>query len=457
MPVSLNESPGKGNRPSLRPAHYLLLGFAGTILAGALLLWLPVSAHGRPVSFVDALFTSTSAVCVTGLIVVDTGAKFTHFGQWVILTLIQLGGLGIMTFSVFFMILLGKRVSFKGRMAIHDSFSHSPFKNFSGMLKAIFILTFGIEAAGALGLTLLFARNFPLRRALYLAIFHSVSAFCNAGFCLFPDSLIRYQNDMGVNLIIMTLIVAGGIGFLVLIDLPNLFDRRHRLSLHSRIVLTATGALILGGALFIFLAEYSNQLAALPWRGKVLASFFQSVTPRTAGFNTLDYAKLTHATLFFTVFLMFIGASPGSCGGGIKTSTFTILILLIWRRIHGHRRVSILQRTLPQEVTDRVIVITFLAFATVFLATLLILMVESWGVPFGKAPWHLINILFEVTSAFGTVGLSTGITSFLSAASKVILVFVMYLGRVGPATVAFSLRPQEEEHFQYAEESTMIG
>ncbi len=455
--MTFNENPGKGVKPSLRPAHYLLFGFAGTILIGALLLWLPISSNGNPISFVDALFTSTSAVCVTGLIVVDTGTKFTHFGQMVILTLIQLGGLGIMTFSVFFMILLGKRISFKGRAAIHDSFSHSPFKNFSGMLKAIFALTFGIEALGALGLTLFFLKDFPLKRALYLAVFHSVSAFCNAGFSLFPDSLIRYQNNIGVNIIFMALIVLGGIGFLVLIDLPALFDRHRHLSLHSKIVLATTGALILGGALFIFLSEYGNQLTALPWRGKILASFFQSVTPRTAGFNTLNYAKLTHATLFFTVFLMFVGASPGSCGGGIKTSTFTILILMIWRRIHGHRKVSLLKRTLPQGVTDRVIIITFLAFVTVFVATLLILMVESWGVPYGMARWHLINVLFEVVSAFGTVGLSTGITAFLSSASKVILVCVMYLGRVGPATVAFSLRPQEEEHFQYAEESAMIG
>ncbi len=455
--MAFNESHVKGGRPPLRPAHYLLLGFAGAILIGAVLLYLPVSAHGPHLSFVDALFTSTSAVCVTGLIVVDTGTKFTCFGQMVILALIQLGGLGIMTFSVFFMILLGKRISFKGRMVIHDSFSHSPFKNFSGMLEAIFILTFGVETLGALGLTLEFLRDFPLKRAAYLGVFHSISAFCNAGFSLFPDSLVRYQNNIGVNVIFMALIVLGGLGFLVLIDLPTLFDKRRRLSLHSRIVLMTTGALILGGALFIFIAEYSNQLAGLPTKGKILAAFFQSVTPRTAGFNTLDYAKLTHATLFFTLFLMFVGASPGSCGGGIKTSTFSVLLLLVWRRIHGHRRVSVFQRTLPQEVTDRVIVITFLAFVAVFLATLLIMMVESWGVPFEKSSRHLISGLFEVVSAFGTVGLSTGITPVLSSVSKVILVLVMYLGRVGPATVAFSMRPQEEEHFRYAEESVMIG
>jgi len=455
--VTIFENSNKRGKPSLRPAHYLLLGFAVAILTGAVLLWLPVSTKGSPLSFIDALFTSTSAVCVTGLIVVDTGTKFTHFGQIVILALIQMGGLGIMTFTVFFMILLGKRISFKGRMAIHDSFSHSPFKNFSGMLKAIFLLTFSVEALGALGLTLEFARDFPLKRSIYLAVFHSVSAFCNAGFSLFPDSLVRYQNNAGVNLIFMALIVLGGLGFLVLVDLYALFDRRRRLSLHSRIVLTTTALLILGGALFIFIAEYSNQLASLPLKGKVLAAFFQSVTPRTAGFNTLDYSRLTHATLFFTLFLMFVGASPGSCGGGIKTSTFGVLIMLIWRRIHGHRRVSVFQRTLPSEVTDRVIVISFLAFVTVFVATLIIMMIEVWAVPFGKARLGLINGLFEVVSAFGTVGLSTGITSALTSYSKVVLIAVMYLGRVGPATVAFSMRPQEEEHFQYAEEHTMVG
>ncbi len=454
--MAFNEKSDRNGRVFIRPAHYLLLGFAGAILLGAFLLWLPVSTSGQPISFVNALFTSTSAVCVTGLIVVDTGTRFTHFGQMVILTLIQLGGLGIMTFSVFFMILLGKRVSFKGREAIHDSFSHSPFKNFSGMLRAIFLLTFGVETLGALGLTLLFLREYPLKRSIYLAVFHSVSAFCNAGFSLFSDSLVRYQNDVGINIIFMLLIVLGGLGFLVLLDLPALFSRR-RLSLHSRIVLGATGGLILGGALFIFVSEYTNQLANLPLHGKILAAFFQSVTPRTAGFNTLDYSKLTHATLFFTVFLMFVGASPGSCGGGIKTSTFSVLLMLIWRRIHGHRQVSVFQRTLPRGVVDRVIVITFMAFVTVFLATLLILMIEAWGVPFGGSRWRFIRILFEVTSAFGTVGLSTGITAMLSAASKLVLVGVMYLGRVGPATVAFALRPQEEEHFQYAEESIMIG
>ena len=455
--MGIYESSSRAGRPSLRPAHYLLLGFAGAILLGAVLLWLPVSTNGTSIPFVDALFTSTSAVCVTGLIVVDTGTKFTLFGQIVILVLIQMGGLGIMTFTVFFMILLGKRISFKGRVAIHDSFSHSPFTNFSGMLKAIFILAFGIEALGALGLTLCFARDFPLKQAIYSAVFHSISAFCNAGFSLFPDSLVRYQNSIPVNIIFMLLIVLGGLGFLVLIDLPALFDKKRKLSLHAKVVLITTGLLILGGAIFIFVAEYAGQLAPLPWRGKILASFFQSVTPRTAGFNTLDYARLTNATLFFTLFLMFVGASPGSCGGGIKTSTFSVLILLVWRRIHGHRRVSILQRTLPQEVTDRVIVISFLAFVTVFAATMILLISEGWGLPSGKERLHLINILFEVVSAFGTVGLSTGITSTLSAFAKVVLVVVMYVGRVGPATVAFSMRPQEEEHFQYAEEHTMVG
>ncbi len=451
------ESNTRNGKPSLRPAHYLLLGFAGAILAGAILLRLPISTVGAPISFVDALFTSTSAVCVTGLIVVDTGTKFSLFGQIVILALIQMGGLGIMTFSVFFMILLGKRISFKGRVAIHDSFSHSPFKNFAGMLKAIFVLAFGIEILGAIGLTICFARDFPLKKAVYTAIFHSISAFCNAGFSLFPDSLVRYQNSVGVNVIFMALIVLGGLGFLVLVDLPALFDRRKKLSLHTKVVLVTTAGLIVVGAVFIFLTEYADQLAPLPWRGKILASFFQSITPRTAGFNTLDYSKLTNATLFFTLFLMFVGASPGSCGGGIKTSTFSVLVMLVWRRIHGHRRVSFLQRTLPVEVTDRVIVITFLAFVTVFFATLILLLSEGWGVPSGKERLHLINILFEVVSAFGTVGLSTGITSAFSAFAKIVLVVVMYVGRVGPATVAFSMRPQEEEHFQYAEEHTMVG
>ncbi|RTZ89675.1 MAG: hypothetical protein DSY91_07475 [Deltaproteobacteria bacterium] len=455
--MAFNEIPMKGGKLSLRPAHYLLLGFAGAILMGAILLWLPVSTNGAPISFVDALFTSTSAVCVTGLIVVDTGTKFTLFGQLVILTLIQMGGLGIMTFSVFFMILLGKRISFKGRVAIHDSFSHSPFKDFSGMLRAIFVIAFGIEALGAIGLTLCFARDFPLRQAIYSAVFHSISAFCNAGFSLFPDSLVRYQNSIPVNVIFMLLIVFGGLGFLVLIDLPALFDKHRKVSLHTKIVLITTGGLIFFGAVFIFVTEYADQLAALPMRGKILASFFQSITPRTAGFNTISYARLTNATLFFTLFLMFVGASPGSCGGGIKTSTFSILLILVWRRIHGHRRVSVLQRTLPQEVTDRVIVITFLAFVTVFFATMILLVSEGWGVPTGRERLHLINILFEVVSAFGTVGLSTGITASLSAFAKVVLVAVMYVGRVGPATVAFSMRPQEEEHFQYAEEHAMVG
>jgi len=444
-------------RFSLQPSHYLLLGFALAIFTGAFFLWLPMSTHGSHLSFVDALFTSTSAVCVTGLIVVDTGAKFTFFGQIVILTLIQIGGLGIMTFSVFFMLLLGKKISFKGRMAIHDSFSHSPFRDFRGMLKAIFILTFGIEAFGAFFLTLLFLREFPLPKAIYLAIFHSISAFCNAGFSLFPDNLIRYQNNIGVNLVFMVLIVLGGLGFLVLIDLPALFQRNRKLALHSKVVLIATGGLIVLGAVVIFITEFSNQMAVLPVKGKILAAFFQSVTARTAGFNTLDYAKLTHATLFFTIFLMFVGASPGSCGGGIKTSTFMVLLMLIWRRIRGHRRVFILRRTLPQGATDRVIIITFLAFVTVFIATLLMVAIEDWGLPFEQSRCRLINSLFEIVSAFGTVGLSTGITAALSSSSKLILVLVMYLGRLGPATVAFSIHPQEEEHFRFAEEQMMVG
>lgn len=434
------------------------------ILLGTLLLSLPVAHAAEPVSVLDAFFTATSATCVTGLTVVDTGTRFSPFGQAVVLGLIQIGGLGLMTFAVFVGIALGGRVAFSERMVIQESMHHTPSAGVRRLVRYVLAFTLVSEAVGALWLWLRLRQDLPPGAAAWSAVFHSVSAFCNAGFGLFPDSLVRYRGDLAVNLAITGLIILGGLGFLASMELRDqLLARLRRLrppqaTLHTRLVLLVTAVLLAGGALAYLVLEWDNVLHDLPPGERLLAAWFLSVTSRTAGFNTVDYGQLSSATLFLTIFLMFVGASPGSTGGGIKTTTFGLLVALVVARWRGRGRASVFHRTIPHAVMDRALLLAMLAWALVSLAIGLLVMAQSAGVPHQREEPRFVALMFEAVSAFGTVGLSTGITAGLGATSKLVLIALMFMGRVGPLTLILAMSPRQQRgRFRYAEENVMVG
>jgi trk system potassium uptake protein TrkH len=446
------------------PPPVLLAGsFLALILVGAGLLTRPASHAGPAVSPLDALFTATSAVCVTGLTVVDTGTRFSTSGQFVLLVLVQVGGLGLMTYAVFVGVVLGRRLAFTDRMLIQDSLHHSPAAGVRRLVRHILAFTLFFEGAGTLLLYLRFRSEFSPAEAVWQAVFHAVSAFCNAGFSLRPDNLVRYRGDFLVNLAITGLIVVGGLGFLVMTEIEDAArarrrGRRARLSLHARLVLVVTLGLLAGGMAAFMALEWSNLLAGVPLGEKLLAAWFQAATPRTAGFNTVDYAQATTATLFLTIFLMFVGASPGSTGGGIKTTTLGLLVALLVARWRGHGRARLFHRTIPHAVMDRALALTMMAWALTTVAIFALALAESHGVPFDAARPRFVALMFEAVSAFGTVGLSTGITASLGPAAKVILIVLMFVGRVGPLTLVMAVGARKESgRFRYAEENVMVG
>jgi trk system potassium uptake protein TrkH len=361
-------------------------------------------------------------------------------------------------------VLLGRKVSFTDRMVIQDSMHHTPKAGVRRLVRYVLAFTLATEAAGAAVLWLRFRGEFPAGEAVWQSVFHSVSAFCNAGFGLLPDNLARYRGDVLVNLVVTGLIVVGGLGFLVNMELWDQVRDRLRGSraplptLHTRLALTVTAALLVAGTVGFLALEWGNVLRGLPVGERVLAAWFQSVTPRTAGFNTIDYGQVSSDTLFFTIFLMFVGASPGSTGGGIKTTTFGLLVALVVARWRGHGRASVFHRTIPHAVMDRALTLALLAWALVSLSVGLLVATETRGVPFGAAEPRFLALMFEAVSAFGTVGLSTGLTPSLSGAGKLVLVALMYAGRVGPLTLVLAVGPRTDRgRFRYAEENVMVG
>ena len=448
-------------RHFLTPERTLILSFLAIILVGTVLLCLPWAVRVGSASVVDALFTATSAVCVTGLVVVDTGRFYAPFGQVVILILIQLGGLGIMTFSVFFYLLMGRSIGFRDRRIIETTFSQFPTRDIYHLLKSVFAYTMLIEFIGAVCLFLVWMKHFPPLEAIYVSLFHAVSAFCNAGFCLFSDSLIGFQENIPVNLCITFLIILGGLGFIVLKDLFEFRIRsqgRRRVSLHSKVVLVTSAVLIGSGTLFIFLIERDNILSAFPLGKQVLIAYFQSVTSRTAGFNTIPLVGLSNATCFVLILLMFIGASPGSCGGGIKTTNVATLISLAFNRYRGRNRADLFRRTVPPETVTRSISIVLASGVAVIIITIFLLITQLGDLSHTESRGLFLEYLFEAISAFGTVGLSMGVTPGLSVVGKVIVVVMMLLGRLGPLTLAFAMgRRIERGGFQFVEENILVG
>lgn len=442
----------------LTPQRIFILSFAAVILTGAILLWLPFSAGRGHISFVDSLFTSTSAVCVTGLTVLDIGSDLSVAGQVVTLFLFQIGGLGIITFSVVLFGLMGRGISFKGRDIVQTTFLHTPRRDFFVIMKWVLMLTLIIEATGTLFLFIRFSRDFSPGWAFYHALYNAVSAFNNCGYSLFPDSLMKYQSDMAVNLVVMGLIFLGGIGFIVQYEIiARMRGFQKKLSIHTKIVLFTTTGLIIVGAAFFYLFELNHILKDTPVKTQILTSLFQSITPRTCGFNTIEIGQLTNGTILMLIVLMFIGASPGSTGGGIKTTSFALLMLMILNRLRGSEEVNVFNRTIPGEILTRTIAIIFAsAFSVMIITSVLLLLGGAGNFPPPESRHFFVEYLFETVSAFGTVGLSMGITPNLSAGQKLAITLMMFAGRVGPLTLAFSWY-STRKGITYAEESVMVG
>lgn len=439
----------------------VISSYLGAALLGTALLSLPAASTSDPIPPLDALFTATSAICVTGLIVVDTGTQFTVFGKSVILALIQMGGLGVMTFSVFLFLFLGKGLGTRERWIITESFTPTPIRHIKDLIKSIFLFTFVVEGIGAVLLFIFWRGEMAAPSAAFTSVFHSVSAFCNAGFSFFRTSFIKYRGSALLNFTVLALIVIGGIGFPVIYEFMMRMKRsrdgrREPISLHTRLVLTTTAFLVLSGAVLVFLLERNNMIAGLPWKERFFSSLFQSITARTAGFNTLNISSLGGATLFILVMLMFVGASPGSCGGGIKTTSLAVLAAILRNRIKGGDRVGVYKRTLPEETVSRALAIFILAALTITGGLVLLLVFQMGSV--NPAKEHFLAYLFEAVSAFGTVGLSMGVTSTLSSAGKLVIIVLMLLGRVGLLTVAYVVTSRRVGGlYRYAEEKVMIG
>ena len=443
------------------PARISVAAFGVLIALGTSALMLPAATADRSLGFVDALFTATSAACVTGLVVRDTAHAFSPFGQVVILALIQVGGLGIMTLSTLMLLMAGRRPGLAGRLVVTDTFTLSGDRSLVSVLRDVVVFTGVIEAAGAAVLFIRFLPGNDTARALYLSCFHSVSAFCNAGFALFPDSFAGYREDWVVNLDICLLIICGGIGFLVLSELkrtrPLTGRKASALSLHSKVVLSTTAGLLLAGTVGVLCMEWNNTLAPLGVPGRFLAAFFHSASARTAGFNTLPLGQMANETLFFTVMLMFIGASPGSCGGGIKTTTFATIVSMGISRLRGHERPRMFRRSLAPGGAARAVSVVILAAVVVAAGTMALLMTELGETPHSLSRGKFLELLFEVVSAFGTVGLSMGVTAGLSTAGKLIVAWIMFVGRLGPLVVAMAVSRQAAPRYYYAEEHIMVG
>ena len=422
------------------PGRLIALGFAAVILIGSALLMLPISIRpGVEVAYIDALFTSTSAVCVTGLIAVDAYDNFTVFGQAVLAGLIQIGGLGVTSVGVGLILAAGRRVSIKGRSLVKEALNVDSFQGMVRLIQWVLKVTLCFEGAGAVLSFLTFSQDYPLPRALWTSVFHSVAAFNNSGFDILGgmQNLIPYQSDVLLNLVTCALIIFGGLGFLVMLDIRRAGSFR-KLTFHSKVVITTTAALLIAGTLLLKATE------DITWLG----AFFHSVSARTAGFSTYSMGELTNAGLFTLILLMFIGASPGSTGGGIKTTTFFALMQQV-RAVFTKKKPGGFHRTLPGEAIDKAGVIALLSVVVVCVGTFLLCVLEP--------ELDFVRLLFEEVSAFGTVGLSTGITPDLSVASKLVLIFTMYIGRLGAFTLFSLWIDRPDPSIRYTEEMITIG
>lgn len=430
------------------PPQVLALLLLGGIILGTLFLLLPISRHGS-ISLVDAFFTATSAVTVTGLVVVNIDAQFTVFGQVILMTLMQIGGLGFMSFAVLAVLMLGKRIGIKQRLLLQEALNQTSIGGLVKIVRLVLVFAFSVELVAALLLSIRLVPELGLGEGIYASIFHSISAFNNAGFSLWSDSLTGYVGDPVMNIVISCLFITGGIGFSVISDLY--YNRKFRdLSLHTKIMLISTLAINLTAMLVIFLLEYSNPmtLGNLPMDEKLFASYFQAVVPRSSGFNTIDISSMSVTSILLMLILMFIGAGSASTGGGVKVTTFIVLVLAVVTYIKGKSEPVIFRRTISNMVILRSLAIVNISIVLILLSVFILTLTED-------AP--LLMIVFEAFSAFGTVGLSMGLTPELSIAGKVLIASLMFFGRLGPLTLAFSLYQHSHDDIRYPEGQIFTG
>ncbi|WP_246941621.1 TrkH family potassium uptake protein [Bacillus pinisoli] len=432
----------------LNPSQLLVLVFGVFIILGTILLKLPISTH-TSITWLDALFTSTSAMTVTGLVVFDTGTVYTTFGEVVILCLIQTGGLGIMSFAVLIFIVLGRKIGMKERLLVQQALNQTSLGGVVNLVKYLFIFSFSIELIAMMLLSFRWVPEYGWGKGLYYSLFHSVSAFNNAGFGLWPDNLIGYVGDPVVNIVISLLFIIGGIGFTVLLDFKSKRSLK-RLSLHTKLMVWGTLCINVFAMLAIFLIEYGNPhtFGLLSFGEKIWASYFQAVAPRTAGFNTVDLAALKEPTILLIIILMFIGAGSASTGGGIKLTTFILIIFSVLSFIRGREDLVIGRRTIKERLIVKSLAITVVSLLFVVVGIFILSITE-------KAP--LLYIFFEVVSAFGTVGLTLGLTYSLTPIGKLVIIVIMFLGKLGPLTMVYSLGNPKKEKIKYPSEDVLTG
>ncbi|MBN1984353.1 MAG: hypothetical protein JW795_22705 [Chitinivibrionales bacterium] len=446
------------SQATAKPSMMMIGSFLLTIYGGTLLLLHPVSfSDPEGITFIDALFTSTSATCVTGLTVQDTGSYFTLPGQIVIMVLMQIGGLGIMSFSVLLLIVTGRKMNIRQRIVMGDMLIQENLSQIGTMVKVIFLCTFGSELIGAVILTFLWYPQLDsVYEAFYYGLFHAVAAFCNAGFCLYPDSLIRYRNCIGTNIVISSLVILGGLGFIVYKDFFDhlRFSKQKRsvtrpYRIQTKIIMNMTIALIVIGTLLFFLFEKFFMFGKELRQDTILVSFFQSVSARTAGFNTCDIGQLAPETAFILILLMLIGGSPGSTGGGIKTTTAAILLFSLRASLRQKEEIELFRRTISFESLHRALTIFLFYIIFIILFVFLLLVIEEF---------NFLDILFETVSAIATVGLSRGITPQLSDSGKFLITILMFIGRLGPLTLMYALLFDiRKSNYRYAEEHIALG
>lgn len=445
---------------NMQPTQIMVIGFAIVILIGAILLNMPVSTkNGESIGFLNALFTSTSAVCVTGLVAVDTATYWSFFGQLIIITLIQIGGLGFMTVTTLFALIIKKRINLRERLLIQESLNQIDLSGLVKLTRYILVATFSIEGIGALLLSTVFIPQFGIAQGIWYSVFHAISAFCNAGFDLMGgisgqfSSLTYYVNNFTIVITISMLIILGGIGFPVILDVIR-NKKISKLNLHSRVVLFSTAILIVFGMIFIFLAEYNNPetLGSLGFGGKLLAALFQSITARTAGFNTIDLALMRDSSIFVMIILMFIGASPASTGGGVKTTTIATLILTVKSFILQKQDIEVCERRISESTIKKSLGIFLIAIVVVVGGTLIISVTDP--------KFTLPEVGFEVVSAFATVGLSIGGSPNLSILGKIFIMLFMFMGRVGSLTIFMALASKgvkKNPPIRYPEGKIIVG
>lgn len=443
------------------PIAFPIIFFAGIICIGTILLHSSFCLRSGSISWLDAMFTATSATCVTGLTVVDIGTFFNQQGHIIILSLIQLGGLGIMTFTSLAFYLWRRRITITDRLAVGQSLLHDPSFHLGRFLKRIVFWTFFLESCGALLIFIQQPRAFPV----FSAIFHSISAFCNAGFSLHADSLISVRGNWGLNLVFMFLIITGGVGFSVLVEGQSYLagkmsdlHKRPAFSWYSMTVMKTTVFLIIAGFLCIYAAEYVGFRRDVSGHEAILTALFQSVTCRTAGFNTLELARMTNVSLFLMIILMFIGGAPGSCAGGIKVTTFRVLWALFVAEVKGREQAVIGKFAVDKESVNNALTLFVYAGCIILISTFILDFTEGGDIPHLQARGQFLEILFEVVSAFGTVGLSTGLTPKLSMSGRGIILLLMFVGRLGPLVLLAAFQKlRRRDLFLRPEEKILIG